>query len=348
MPPIIPPALAAFIQQSLSPHTQTLITPVLSTSSTWLCLRFIYAALYGFEDVDGAPQIGTGSDPTTGIEKVICVSLLMPLSLWVEMGKKMGLDILSLLKSTRLVYVDGLTCGKAASVGSGTGVGTATSHAPTTRLKSLALNDVRDALDMALKAVSSSPSTPPPISTSVSATTKSSTGPAPFRRSPASTSLPGPDSCTKPLILLDGIDFLLASQPSITPMSLQSFLFMLRTQSHTLVVTCHADSPLLHASSATPTGADVGSQLERNHAHFLTNLAHQSRWVFQLRGLDTGSAKDVTGVVRVSRGGDIGVDDENEGKPNIHALRGSDVLADAEWLYQVKCDGSASVWGRGE
>jgi elongator complex protein 6 len=69
-------------------------------------------------------------------------------------------------------------------------------------------------------------------------------------------------------------------------------------------------------------------------------MAHQSRWVFQLRGLDTGSAKDVSGVIRVSKGGD----DQDE----IPSSASTKELLDAEWLYQLKGDGSVRVWGRGE
>ncbi len=91
---------------------------------------------------------------------------------------------------------------------------------------------------------------------------------------------------------------------------------------------------------------DVGTPLERNHAHLLTSSAHHSRWVFQLRGLDTGSAKDVSGVMRVSRGG--ASMEEDEASASDFARSGVKNLFDAEWLYQLKGDGSVRVWGRGE
>lgn len=95
--------------------------------------------------------------------------------------------------------------------------------------------------------------------------------------------------------------------------------------------------------TSTSPGGDTGTPLERNHAHFLTSAAHQSRWVLQLRGLDTGNAKDVTGVIRVSRGGDMGIEgyDGDDGKVQA-------ALPDAEWLYQLRGDGSVRVWGRGD
>jgi elongator complex protein 6 len=81
--------------------------------------------------------------------------------------------------------------------------------------------------------------------------------------------------------------------------------------------------------SATP--------IEREHAKFVMSTAYQSLWVYQLRALDTGSARDVTGVLRVSRGG---ADQEVAGPRSR--------LEDAEWLYQVKGNGSIRMWSRGD
>lgn len=100
MPPTIPPPLAAYITDCLAPpepvrsrqqrppraHTQTLVTSVLETPAPWLLLRLVYAALYGVEDTDDHHQ---QQRPQQGRRHVIFVSLLRPLGLWVEMGKKM-------------------------------------------------------------------------------------------------------------------------------------------------------------------------------------------------------------------------------------------------------------------
>jgi elongator complex protein 6 len=61
----------------------------------------------------------------------------------------------------------------------------------------------------------------------------------------------------------------------------------------------------------------------------------------QLRGLDTGVAKDVSGVLRVSR---VGGWEDLEGKAEMK----EDGTEDVEWLYQIKGDGSVRVWLRGE
>ncbi|OAG34052.1 hypothetical protein AYO21_11798 [Fonsecaea monophora] len=351
MPPAIPPPLASYIQSSLSPstlHSQTLITSVLSTPSPWLVLRIIYAALYGVEDDIGTRE---GRD-VQGLEKtsattalpVIFASFLRPLTLWVELGKKIGLDIQSLLRSRKIIYIDSLSYSQSprpSVSGGGSSSAGDPSLSPTTRLKSLALGDVQDALSSGLKSLSTTTSPSPSVSSlSLSRT------PAP--RLPPTSTLPTqlPET-TKPLIILDGIDYLAASQPFLPIISVQAFLSTLRTQSRALILTCSADAPLLRIAASTN---EEGTPLERNHAHLVTAMAHQSRWVFQLRGLDTGSAKDVSGVVRASKGGGYEGNENDEHAPSTTQRRSGDGddLDDAEWLYQLKGDGSVRVWGRGE
>lgn len=98
-----------------------------------------------------------------------------------------------------------------------------------------------------------------------------------------------------------------------------------------MVVTCAADSALLHniEASATP--------LEIEHSKFVRSLAHAASWVFQLRPLETGQSREVSGSVRISRGGAWDEDDDER-----------EELGGGEWLYQVKGDGSVRVWGRSE
>jgi elongator complex protein 6 len=55
----------------------------------------------------------------------------------------------------------------------------------------------------------------------------------------------------------------------------------------------------------------------------------------QLRTLDTGAAKDVSGVLRISKGG--GFDEVADG-----------AVEDKEVLYFVQRDGGVRVFGRGE
>lgn len=82
-----------------------------------------------------------------------------------------------------------------------------------------------------------------------------------------------------------------------------------------------ADAPLVHAQSTT---------LEREHAALVLGQAHASGRVMALRMLDTGSARDVSGVVRIT--GRISPGEEDDGR---------------EYLYFVAGDGTAKVFERG-
>jgi len=86
-------------------------------------------------------------------------------------------------------------------------------------------------------------------------------------------------------------------------------------------VTASADYPLVQARNFP---------LEIDHATFVLGLAHQARVVMGLRGLDTGVARDVSGVLRITRGGE----DTEE-------------VQEKEILYFVEGDGSVKVFERG-
>jgi len=135
---------------------------------------------------------------------------------------------------------------------------------------------------------------------------------------------------TKTTLIIDGIDFLLASQQSITALILSQLLTNLRKYADQMILGCSADGPLLHnaIASATP--------LEMEHLAFVTIMAHQSHTTMQLRSLDTGAAKDVSGVLRISRGG------------LYESTEDIDSGSEYEWLYQVKGDGGVRLWSRGE
>ena len=83
---------------------------------------------------------------------------------------------------------------------------------------------------------------------------------------------------------------------------------------------------MLHSQATT---------LEREHASLVLGQAHAADRVLALRMLDTGTAKDVSGVVRITRGGAGSSqedDDEDEGR---------------EYLYHVAGDGGVRVFERG-
>lgn len=79
-------------------------------------------------------------------------------------------------------------------------------------------------------------------------------------------------------------------------------------------------------------------------SRLVVGMAHQARWVVSVRGLDTGVARDVSGVVRCSRGGgwDDDVDEEEEeGQAKKTAEK------EIEVLYFVQGDGGVKVFERG-
>ena len=127
-------------------------------------------------------------------------------------------------------------------------------------------------------------------------------------------------------LILDGLDFLLAATGCAVD-DLLDVIYEIRTKVGRLVITTRADASLLH-SHQTP--------LEIAHAAFTMSVTHQARVVMSLRELDTGAAKDISGVLRITRGGE---DTEDGGK-----MQG---LEEREYLYHVGADGSARVFDRG-
>ena len=94
-----------------------------------------------------------------------------------------------------------------------------------------------------------------------------------------------------------------------------------------MVITASADYPLLQSPS-TPVEVD--------HSAFVSGLAQQAYFVLSLRLLSTGIAKDVSGVLRITRG------------PEAKDLEAADgEIAEKEFLYFVAGDGSVKVFERG-
>lgn len=151
---------------------------------------------------------------------------------------------------------------------------------------------------------------------------------------------PTPTSSTnqrKTLLILDNPDIFLALSPTIDPSAITSLILDL----HTLPIVSHilthvqSDNPLL--SLSTPP-----QPLEFEHHNFLIKCAHMSRRILGVRVLDTGAARDVSGVIRITeqKAGwlDLGFGDEKDHKQGDEGK---------EFLYQVKGDGSVKVFERG-
>jgi elongator complex protein 6 len=92
--------------------------------------------------------------------------------------------------------------------------------------------------------------------------------------------------------------------------------------------TDHRDDP------TPPTDLDVAQKA------FVVGLGHQANLLMQLRPLDTGVAKDVSGILRVTRGSMMGEDEEEEVSDMV--------WKETEVLYHVRGDGVVRLWERGE
>ncbi|KAM0718303.1 hypothetical protein Q7P37_006635 [Cladosporium fusiforme] len=110
-------------------------------------------------------------------------------------------------------------------------------------------------------------------------------------------------SSTKTLLILDYPALLLAANPTITSASLSTLLLTLRTHPsvHSTLLTTPADGPFLSAS--LPDTNTNPTPIESETAAFTVQQAHSARSVLSVRELDTGAARDVSGVLRVTKGG---------------------------------------------
>lgn len=94
--PPIPPLLSPLLQTPLKVCSLSLLASVLSASTNWLVLRFVYTALR---------ENSLNDDGTTGEIRVLMFSWLRGLELWREMGRKLGVDF---SRSDKLSLLDGL------------------------------------------------------------------------------------------------------------------------------------------------------------------------------------------------------------------------------------------------
>ncbi|KAL8997023.1 MAG: hypothetical protein Q9169_003614 [Polycauliona sp. 2 TL-2023] len=124
---------------------------------------------------------------------------------------------------------------------------------------------------------------------------------------------------TRILLVLDGIDFLLAGTEMTTDDLLDAIL-ELREHVDLTIVSASADYPLVQAHR---------SPLELDHTALTISLAHEANAVWGVRELDTGSAKDVSGVLRITRGPAVEVIEDSGGED----------VEEKELLYCIMGDG---------
>ncbi|TGO07046.1 hypothetical protein BTUL_0341g00070 [Botrytis tulipae] len=134
----------------------------------------------------------------------------------------------------------------------------------------------------------------------------------------------------KIIFILDSPDFLIASTPTpeTTSQELHSLLLSLRSLPpiHSTILTLSIDTPLLTPHPQTPLATSTSA--------FTTTLAHEADLILSTRLLDTGAARDVSGVLRITAGG--------------NPSEGNEGVEEKELLYFVGGDGSVRVFERGQ
>lgn len=358
MPPStrIPPLLQPYVQL---PHDKSLLllTSTLGASANWLLIRFLCNELSS-NTQDGGEEG----------HKVILVSWMREYDFWrQEARKSAGLDLERLRREGRFAFVDGLGVG-ADVTDHGTNGGESQSNAQTQPhaavSNGLQTHRVPQTLPVRGPPGRIVPSRGPPVSAPAAAptppaapnTSRESTGakkatPGHYTLraleiadikatvSSALSSLATSTTERKTLLIFDNPDLLLALNPTITPSSFTSLLLELHTLPTVSHILTHiqADNPLLSLSIPP-------QPLEIAHHNLLVKCAHMSRRILGVRVLDTGVARDVSGVVRITeqrshflrsgpnRAGRKDDGDDGRGK---------------EFLYQVKGDGSVKVFERG-
>ncbi|KAK3674293.1 hypothetical protein LTR78_005762 [Recurvomyces mirabilis] len=139
------------------------------------------------------------------------------------------------------------------------------------------------------------------------------------------------------VLVLENPDILIALALTTT-YDLSDFLLRLRNQVHSTVLVCNADLPLVAAATTSQEGMQ-NTPIEAETAAFLVQQAHAAQYVLGVRELETGAAKDVSGVLRVTRGGAAySWDDEEDDVEEVKEL---------EALYLIQRDGNAKVFERG-
>jgi elongator complex protein 6 len=100
-------------------------------------------------------------------------------------------------------------------------------------------------------------------------------------------------------------------------------------EAHAMVLSLSADYPLVSSHQTA---------LEADHAAFLLGAAHQADLIMSLRLLDSGTARDVSGVLRITVG------NREVGESHLSPRK----LEDRELLYFVGGDGGVRVFERGQ
>ncbi|KAF1958752.1 hypothetical protein CC80DRAFT_468436 [Byssothecium circinans] len=354
MPPSsrIPPLLQPHVRL---PHDDSilLLTSTLGASANWLITRILCDALRSSSKGGG----GLEADNEEGVD-VLLVSWMREYEFWKQEARKgAGVDLERGRREGRVGFVDGLSglflepedmAGtKGAEMEKRPAHSLPVRGSPSGRLGAVLARGLSPAPSQA-SATSAVPATVRQNAQSTTLPSTSSRGGLYTLQSPdlahlkstittALSHFTNTAHTRKTLLILDNPDILLAASPDITHSSLTSLILTLHALpsiSHVLVH-LQADTPLL--------GTNIPPQpIEVAQRNLLVKIAHMSRRVLGVRVLDTGVARDVSGVLRATENEGVlvglGVRDREEGEEEAKGK---------EMLYKVNGDGSVKVFERG-
>ncbi|KAL5358143.1 hypothetical protein BJX96DRAFT_146014 [Aspergillus floccosus] len=359
--PPLPPLLTPYIS-SLSPSSLTVVSSVLSASGNWLILRYLHAALSTSSD----PHAGQFADRDAAKKrKVVLVSFLREWEFWRTEAKRLGLDLARLTDKRQFAFVDGLSelfSPPAATPSSSPSAAQPTHTGPVPARTVLPVRSQPGPIPArGPQPAPARPSNPTPSpSPAQTTTTTREVGPVKCLHLTGTgtaaldaierdivtaiqqlkTATPGAATETdEVLLIVDQPDLLLAATgPSkgIGATEMGEWMMGLQQNAYATVLTLSADLPLIH--NASTSASQPPTPLETEHAAFAVGSAHRAQMVMQLRNLETGAARDVSGVLRVSKGGAWG---QHHGGEEGH-------WEEKEVLYFVQRDGGVRVFGRGE
>ncbi|KAF2150116.1 hypothetical protein K461DRAFT_281372 [Myriangium duriaei CBS 260.36] len=313
----IPPLLEACIR--LPPEASLLLlSGVIDAAPHWLTVRFL-SRLLGQPAQSGANKDGDAetSPEYDGKVGVVLVSWMRDREFWrAEARRGAGLDLAHLETDGCFAFVDGLTGLFSTSTATET---TQKAPLPQAARQTLPQRGPPPARGAPI------PGRAPPAPATQQSTSVPQQQASHVLTSPSLTTILSIITnaistlkSNKIFLILDSPTLLLASSPSISATDLSLFTLALRAQVHSTLLVVEADAPLLAASapdaflapgdylaSESKTGQTL-TPLDREHAGFVVGQAHAARWVVGVRGLETGRARDVSGVVSVRRAGDVG------------------------------------------
>ncbi|KAJ4286995.1 hypothetical protein N0V90_012876 [Kalmusia sp. IMI 367209] len=335
MPPSsrTPPLLEPFVRTPRD-DSLLLLTSTLGASANWLIARFLGEALRSPGASDDNDD-NDDDDQHGGAKNVLLVSWMRDHDFWKQEARRgAGLDLSNLRTQGRFAFVDGLS-----ALFLDNDNDNEQREAPRTRAPPAAAHTLPTrGPPPPGRTPASAPSRPPPPSHTLSSASLA------HLDATLSSALAALRPAHKTLVILDNPDVLLAtaaSAPALTHSALTAFFLALHardTVSH-LLVHLQSDTALLAASSAAAAASATPPQaLQVAQRNLVVQTAHMSRVVLGTRVLDTGVARDVSGVLRRTVNAAAASSWEKEGDADAEGR---------EVLYKVHADGGVKVFERG-